>query len=372
MTQARFRATGERSFYGDMVYARIVREDHFLRKLDAIVPWDEFGGRLLQYYKGGASCGRPPWNPVLMLKVMMLARLYQLSLRDVECHVNENMPAKWFIGLAVDEPGPDYSTLADFQARLTKKGTVEVFARMLDEIIGLAQAKGIVFGAIQIVDSVHVVADVNTAKDKARKEQGKAPRDADAAWGVKRKRKIHDEKGNEKEIPEYFFGYKQHVSINAANGMVTSLEHTAGNAYDGHQLPRLIAHDLELGLPISIVTADKEYDDGENHYFLQNKKIHSAICLNDYRTEKKDANKEPWVELKRTPEYRIGLKARGRIEAKFGEAKTQHGFRRCCYVGLLGFKVQGYLTAIVLNLKRLVLLLTGVPFSPGITAPIRA
>lgn len=136
--------------------------------------------------------------------------------------------------------------------------------------------------------------------------------------GVKRKRKVRDEKGNEKEIPEHFFGYKQHASLNPASGMVTSLEHTAGNVYDGHQLPELIAHDLKLGLPISIVTADKGYDDGENHYFLQNKKIHSAICLNDYRTEeKKDGNKQPWIELRRTPEYRLGLKARGRIEAKY-------------------------------------------------------
>ena len=58
MTQARFRATGHRSFCGDMLYARIVPEDHFLRKLDAIVPWEELGGRLLQYYKGSASCRR--------------------------------------------------------------------------------------------------------------------------------------------------------------------------------------------------------------------------------------------------------------------------------------------------------------------------
>ena len=57
------------------------------------------------------------------------------------------MPSKWFVCLAVDEPGPDYSTLADFQSRLTKKGTVEVFARMLDEIISLGQSKGIVFGS---------------------------------------------------------------------------------------------------------------------------------------------------------------------------------------------------------------------------------
>jgi IS5 family transposase len=33
---------------------------------------------------------------------------------------------------------------------------------------------------------------------------------------------------------------------------------------------------------------------------------------------------------------------------------------RCRYIGLLGFGIQAYFTAIVLNLKRMVKLLTGV------------
>ena len=50
------------------------------------------------------------------------------------------------------------------------------------------------------------------------------------------------------------------------------------------------------------------------------------------------------------------------IERKFGEAKTNHGLRRCRYVGRARYAIQAYLTAIVLNLKRMVKLLTGVSF----------
>lgn len=43
-----------------------------------------------------------------------------------------------------------------------------------------------------------------------------------------------------------------------------------------------------------------------------------------------------------------------------GEIKEYHELRRCRYVGLLRYAIQAYLTAVVLNLKHLVRLLTGV------------
>jgi IS5 family transposase len=353
------------------LYDRIVPRDHFLRQAEVVVPWDECGAQLLEYYKGGAEYGRPPWNPVLMLKVLFLEHLYGLSRRETEVYLNENMPAKWFVGIAADESGPDYSTIADFQSRLSRNGKVAAFEKLLDQIIGLAKAKGVVFGTIQIIDSVHVVANVNTAKDDANQKQGKEPRDPNARWGVKHSHKVRDEHGQEKRIPEYFFGYKQHVSMNAANRLITSVSHTPGNEYDGHQLPGLVEHDLALGIPVRIVTADRGLDDGENHCFLETKKLHSAIRLNDVRFEKNDPNKAPWIKLRATPEYQEGLKVRSRIEHKFGEAKEQHGFRRCRGVGIAAFKVQGLMTAIAMDIKRIVLLVTGTPFSPGIGAPLK-
>jgi len=369
MGMPRFQDTGAGSFYGDYLYDQVVPKGHFLRHLQAVIPWDEFAGQLLACYKGAGEYGRPPWEPLLMLKVLLLAELYHLSRRDTEAYINENIPAKWFLGLAVDKPAPDYSTIADFQSRLVKNRKADVFKKLLDDLIALARSKGVVFGSIQIVDSVHVIADVNTQKDDHRDEAGKPRRDPAAQWGVKHKRKVRDEEGKEKEMPEYFYGYKQHTSMNAESGLITSLTHTAGNAFDGHQLPGLIKHDLSLGMPISIVTADKAYDDGNNHYVLELLKLHSAIRLYKTRTAETNRHRDVWLALKRTPEYKAGLKQRGRIEAKFGEAKTRHGLRRCRGIGMLAFQAQSYLTAIAMNLKRMVLLLRGVRFGNGIPAP---
>jgi hypothetical protein len=49
--------------------------------------------------------------------------------------VNENLPAKYFVGLAVNGKVPGYSTLTTFRGRLLKNGKVKVFEEMLARII---------------------------------------------------------------------------------------------------------------------------------------------------------------------------------------------------------------------------------------------
>lgn len=87
------------------------------------------------------------------------------------------------------------------------------------------------------------------------------------------------------------------------------------------------------------------------------------------RLRKKDKNKEIWIELVHTPQYQQGLRQRYKIEQKFDEAKQGHGLGRCRHLGRVSFAVRAFFTAIALNLKRLVKLLTGVVFK---TQPIPA
>jgi IS5 family transposase len=358
----RFSDTGSQSFFGDYVYDQIVPANHFLRQLRLIIDWKRFTRRLINLYKGEGVVGRPPFDPAQLLRMELICYLYNLSERQVETYVNENLPAKYFVGLAVDQKAPDNSTLTVFRERLKQRGREKVFNDMLAEIVRTALAKGIHFGSIQIVDSVHSVANVNIGKDQQRQRNGKDPHDPDAHWGVKNKRKVKDEEGKDLEQTEYFFGYKAHVSLNAENGLITSVEATSGEVYDGKHFRSLVDHDLEQQLPLDTYSADKAYDDTENHLHLTLLGLHSAIRLKKTRTEKKDANKQVWLNLRNTSQYLQGLKERYKIERKFGEAKQGHGLGRCRYLGRMGFVVQAFLTAVVLNLKRMVKLLTGIGF----------
>jgi len=368
MEQQRFAETGRDSFFGDYLYNQVVSQDHFLRKLKQEIDWGRFTRKLIRLYKGEGLVGRPPFDPAMVLKVELIAYLYNLSERQVEAYINENLPAKYFVGLAVDQRSPDHSTLTVFRERLLQRGKLKVFQELLDEIVQIALESGIKFGSIQIVDSVHSAANVNTEKEHRRKKKGKEPRDPDAQWGVKHKRKVKTEEGKDAEQTQYFYGYKAHVSLNAENGLITSLETTSGEVYDGHHFCSLVDHDLEQNLPLETYTADRGYDDGNNHYYLELHHLHSAIRLKKYRTHKKDKNKQVWLGLEQTPQYHQGLKERYKIERKFGEAKQGHGLGRCRYLGKAGFAVQAFLTAMMLNLKRIIKLSTGVGFKMRVSS----
>lgn len=144
--------------------------------------------------------------------------------------------------------------------------------------------------------------------------------------------------------------------------MITSLKVTSGEAYDGHLFRSLLDHDLEQGIPVETYAADKGYDDGENHLYLEIHGKHSAIRIKDNRLNKKDKNKQVWLDLVQTRQYQEGLKERYKIERKFGEARQGHGLGRCRYIGKVRFAVQAFFTAIMLNLKRMVRVLTGIGF----------
>lgn len=360
MATQRYIDTRRQSFFGNYIYDLIIPKDHFLRLLDQIIDWDRFTDKLIELYGGGGEYGCPPFNPKQMLKMCLLAFLYDLSERQVEVFVNENLPAKYFVGLGLDHRVPDHSTISVFRKRLTGAGNLTIFEDILAEIIQMAREAGIEFGNIQLIDSVHSEANVNPNKDEKRKDDGKGPRDPDAKWGVKGKQKPKSQLGKKDQRVKYFYGYKGHVSMNADNNLITNLQVTSGEVYDGHYFCPLVEKDLAQNIPAETYAADRGYDDGNNHFYLQEHNLNSAICLKSTRTKKKDRNKQVWLEMIKTPAYKEGLKERYKIERKFGEAKQGHGLGRYRYLGLLGFGVQTYFTAIALNLKRMVKLQTGV------------
>ena len=351
---------GSNSFYGEYLYARIVPEDHFLHHLRELVPWHRYTYRLIKYYRGKGERGRPPIDPALMLKMLVLSYLYDLSEREVAEFCRFNLAAKYFLGLAIDARVPDHSTLTVFKKRILENGKVRAYERLLRNIVQDAQEAGISFGPLQLVDSTHSVADVKPSKDKKRKNDGQAPHDPDARWGCKGSYTVTDENGQEHRLMKSFYGYKTHTSMNVESQMITSLITSTGDRPDGHYLTDLIDNDLDQGLAVTICAADRGYDDTDNHFWLRQHQVRNAIHLKRSRTHKKDGNKEVWIKLKEQPWYREALRLRYQIERKFGEAKRHHGLGRCRYRGWERYTVQAYLTAIALNLKQLVRGLTGV------------
>ena len=102
----RFRQTMKGSFFGDFIYSQVIPADHFLMQLDKTIDWQPFTSMLVESYKGQAERGEVPYNPVMILKMLLLAYLYSMSERQTEDFCTYYLPAKAFIGLGVTDPAP--------------------------------------------------------------------------------------------------------------------------------------------------------------------------------------------------------------------------------------------------------------------------
>lgn len=270
MAKIRCKETTMDSFFGNFLYQQKVAKDHFLRKLDGVIDRSRFTNKLLKYYKGKGEMGRAPYNPTIILKMLLLSFLYNSiqhlgkTGRDVGY---DSLSIGLFLGLGADEKAPDHSTLTLFKNRLIGNCSIRAYEELFNEMITMAVEKGIEFGKLQVVDSIHILADVNLTKDEKRKREGRSPRDSDARWGAKGDKLVIGKDGKKQRGTEYFYGYKDQVSLNAETELVTSVIPGRANDYDGHKLKNLIEKDLNKGIQIETVAGDKGYDDGDNPRF---------------------------------------------------------------------------------------------------------
>lgn len=362
----RFHETGKGPFFGDLAYERLVKRHsgHFLVMLARLFDWDAKTAEFIGLYQGKGLIGRRPYPPVLIFKMLFLSYLYNVSERSMEELADLNVLVKWFLGLAVDEAASDHSTLTAFKRRLLQDGGWKVLQGSFVEMIREGMRRGLQFGELQVLDSVHTQSNVDAAKERERQERGNKPRDPEARVVHKGKRRVVEANGEATVKEISYLGYKTHTSVSARTGIVTSLFMTSGNAADNKAFPPLREHDRFLELPTTTYTGDKAYDDTDIHERLEADGLHSAMILKGQRTTKKDEHKQRWLQAMASPAYQEAVAQRYRVEQPYGIVKLWHGFRRCRYLGLARYRLQALFTFLVHNVKRMVKLPSGVTFRP--------
>ena len=157
--------------------------DH-LEAFAAAVDFEMFRSDLMAAlnYSDGAQGGRPPFDPVMMFKILVIAAMDNLSDERAEFLINDRMSFMRFLGLSLADRVPDARTIWLFREKLTKAGAIEPLFARFDAVL---RASGFIAMSGQIVDATLVAAprQRNSEDEKKAIKGGRIPEDSHGeAW----------------------------------------------------------------------------------------------------------------------------------------------------------------------------------------------
>jgi transposase len=136
------------------LFTQLVPQDHFLRQLMQIVDFERFGPVLATAYC--PDDGRPPLDPVFMLKLELLARHYRLSDRELMKQAQVNVAYRLFLGLTCKSSLPHHTSMTYFRERVGAERMKEIFHVLL----GQAQELGLLRNRLRLKDATHIIANI--------------------------------------------------------------------------------------------------------------------------------------------------------------------------------------------------------------------
>lgn len=328
------RDTKQSSFFGDYVYNTVIPKNNLLRQINETIDFSFVQDLCRNAYT--SDNGRPGWSPVLMFKIVFLQFLYDLSDYRIEEELNDRLSFKMFIGLEVEETPPDHSSISRFRDRLGPDRFKDIFNR----IVALAREHGLVSDKLHIVDSTHVRAKVDLYRIKQEFKEQEPNTYIDNHSPDKDARPGKGHQGRSR------YGYKVHAVTDAESELLLNVESTPANERDATQLVPLVS---DAPAP-HVIAADKGYDDKVNHDYLSENHIRNGIIPRSNHTV-------AYIKTHLRRRSFVARRIRPRVEHKFAELKKHHGLDCARYWGLVKMRVQTYITATVVNIKRMIRLI---------------
>jgi IS5 family transposase len=279
-----------------------------LAKLAKVIDWEMFREPIetALYVEPKGAGGRPPFDKIMMFKILILQKYYNLSDEQTEFQINDRTSFKQFLGLKIGDTIPDEKTIWHFKEQLTNKD----LSQSLFEMFTIAlMNKGIIAKEGSMVDAsfVDVPRQRNSKEDNTDIKKGAVPlefgkrdkngkqsklcqKDTDAKWMTK--------------ASERHFGFKNHINADEETKRVTKYSVTSAAAHDSTEIENLIdKSDNRLH-------ADSAYRSKEIEEYLQTNECESFVHEKGYRGhpltgEQKESNNKK-------------SKIRARVEHIFG------------------------------------------------------
>lgn len=311
-----------------------------LEVLARVIPWESFRrGLNAALGRDQVSTGRPPFDVVLMLKVLVLQHLYNLSDFQASYQLRDRLSWQRFVGIALGATVPDEKTIWAFRERLIAVDAIEEtfywFNRHLSE-------EGFTAKGGTLIDATIIETPVRRVNDEGATVQEKAQRDDDAAWT--------------KKNDVSFYGYKNHAAVDATHKLIRSFDVTDASVHDSRCSEFLIDTPNEN----ADVYADSAYRSQDNEVTCMLAGKTSKIHYRAYRA----TPLHPELERRNTERS----KTRVRVEHVFGAQKNNQNMRIIRTIGLARARAKITLSNLVYNMRRYASLLTAAPPNPDATA----
>ena len=314
-----------------------------LNRLNQMVPWESWRPTLkkIRDKPRKSKAGRKPLDEVLLFKMLVLQRLYNISDADLEYQVNDRISFMQFLNLGIEDQVPDATTVWLFREQLQKQGLVEELFEQFESYLQQAgyQAKD---GQIMDATLVPVPKQRNRKEENQQIKDGQIPEDW-SAQPHKRAQKDIEARWTKKHNVSYF-GYKDHISIDEGFGFIRRYVVTDASVHDSQVLGEL----LDIDNPDGRIWADSAYRSEARLDVLGwmgfdpqfNERAYRPAPLSD---EQKATNRER-------------SKTRAQVEHVFGSWVSHSGGKLLRTIGIARAKTNLGLQNLVYNFKRLVFL----------------
>lgn len=312
-----------------------------LEKLNSHIDFEYFRkplGKALAKNVENNKGGRPPYDVVLMFKILILQRYYNVSDDAMEYAILDRLSFMRFLGLGINNPVPDAKTIWLFRDTLTKLNLIEQLFATLDKQL---DKDGIIVHKGKIIDAsiVEVPRQRNNREEIDQLKEGTIPED----WNENKVRqKDTDAQWTRKHFQNYF-GYKNHIKVDSKTKLITGFQVTSANTADKHMADPLLDKKEDGGQPLY---GDSAYSSKELEELYKRKKIISKVNKQGYhykaltKADKKANTKKS--------------KVRSRIEHVFGFMTNSMNGMYLRYRSLIRNKIGIGLMNLTYNLFRLV------------------
>lgn len=301
----------------------LVAPNHVYRKFLKLLNFKSIGYRLkrLESNRGASGFGLE-----CLFRCLLLQFIEDLSDRELEKMLEENNAAKLFCNFNLKENTPDHTVFTRARRRIGTKELSKMFAKMRDQL----KARGYMNEVFNFVDASHLVskAALWQERDEAIAKRykklnnqtlPKVAKDKQARFGCKGKNK-------------FWYGYKEHASVDMQSGLINKIAITPANLTDAQGFKHIKPSQ-------GAVYGDKGYCTKPAREVMEKYQLHDAtVKLNNMKVKNRD--KDRWLTGIRSPYERV-FSGRDRRVKYHGIAKNQ-------------FRAFG--RAIAFNIKRLVVL----------------